>query len=305
MRVVFMGTPAFAVPSLRALAQRHDVVAVVTRPDAVSGRGSKAVPSPVRHLAEELGIPVMTPTTLLDPGVTRSLRETSCDVIVVAAFGALLPEEVLQIPPAGCVNVHGSLLPRWRGAAPVQRAILAGDQVTGVCIMRMAAGLDTGPVSRCREVAVGRGDTEGLTQALAEAGAELLIEALDGIEAGTEAWVPQDDALATYASKVGRDDVRIAPDMTVEDADRRVRASSPSAPCRVSIGGRRVTVLVAEPAAGPVEPGTVEVSPDVVLGLADGALTLLSVRPEGKATMPASAWSNGARLACGTAWEPA
>lgn len=305
MRVVFMGTPEFAVPSLRALSASHDVVAVVTRPDAVSKRGGAAVPSPVRSAAEALGIPVLTPTTLRDPEVTAALLGTSCDVIVVTAYGALLPQEVLDIPVRGCLNVHASLLPRWRGAAPVQRAILAGDEVTGVCITLMGPGLDTGPVSRCREVAVGRHGAAELTSLLAEQGAEALLEALEAIGRGAEVWVAQDETRATYADKVTRGDVSIGSAMTVGEADRRVRASSTSAPCRVSIGGHSVTVLEARPATAPVAPGKVTVVPQLALGMADGALALDRIRPDGKGSMPAASWLNGARIAEGADWGPA
>ena len=211
MRIVFMGTPEFAVPSLESLAEVHEVVAAFTRPDAVSGRGGKTRPSPVAEAADLLGIPVFKPVSLRTSEVQEHLASLRPDVIVVAAYGLILPTGVLGIPPLGCVNVHGSLLPRWRGAAPVQRAILAGDERTGVSIMRMEEGLDTGPYCAVDSTSVDEKNSEELTAELAIMGAALLISSLAAMDSAECVWCAQDDSLATYADKITRADVTLEP----------------------------------------------------------------------------------------------
>lgn len=296
MRIVFMGTPEFAVPSLRTLHANHEVVAVYTRPDAVSGRGGSTRPSPVASLAQELGLPVCKPRTLRDPGVQAQLTAFEPDVVVVAAYGLILPREVLDIPPLGCVNVHGSLLPRWRGAAPVQRAILAGDETTGVSIMLMEEGLDTGPYCDTGSTPIDQKGSEELAGELAEIGANLLIGSLASIARDECVWTPQDDALATYAEKITRADVALDPTLDVLTAIRRVRASGPTAPCRISIAGKNATALLVAPGSGRHTPGTAETTRDgIELGLADGNILLTRLKPDGKAEMDASAWARGLR----------
>lgn len=297
MRVVFMGTPDFAVPSLRALIASHDVVAAYTRPDAASGRGSVLRPSPVKEVALEHGIEVRQPRSLRDPAEVASLAELEPDVIVVAAYGMILPAEVLDVPPLGCINVHASLLPRWRGAAPIQRAILAGDEFTGVSIMRMEIGLDTGPFCAVASTPVDGKSTAALTAELAELGASALIDALDRIGEGACTWTEQNDASATYAEKIAKADVALSPDLSVGDLLARVRASSPQAPARLAIADRGATVLEAGTSPSPMAPGAVACSKrSLLIGAADGAIEVTRVKPDGKGPMAACDWARGARL---------
>ena len=303
MRVVFMGTPAFAVPSLEMLARRHDVVAVLTRPDRAAGRGSGNRPSPVRLRADALGLPVLRPTTLAGP-VTRELESLDPDVICVAAFGMLLPPETLAIPRHGCINVHASLLPRHRGAAPVQRAILEGDIETGVSIMRMEAGLDTGPYALQRTVLIGERSASEVESELAVLGAEALAEVLGLLDTGYVNWTAQDDAAAIYAPKISKDDVALLPELTVGDALRRVRAATRSAPARACVGETELTVVQAHVAEATIAPGaTCVVGGRPVLGFADGSLGLDVVRPAGRGDMAGTDWVRGARLSEDVCWR--
>jgi len=307
VRVVFMGTPEFAVASLRALASSHDVIAVYTRPDAASGRGGSLRPSAVKRAALDLGIDVRQPHTLRDSGQIDALRLLAPDLVCVAAYGLLLPAEVLAVPVHGALNVHASLLPRWRGAAPIQRAILAGDEVTGVSIMRMDEGLDTGDFTEAISVPTDDFSANELSRMLAQLGASALVQAIDRLADGTIAWTSQNESAATYAPKLTKADLQLAPLLTVIDATRRVRASSPQTPARLRIGDAAMTVLRAVPAhpgSDSLGPGQVVATQDGVrLGFADGALELLSIRPEGKRDMPASAWARGARLAPDATWS--
>lgn len=297
MRALFMGTPTFAVPALEALAEHHEVIAVYSRPDSVSGRGGVLRPSPVKEAAIARGIPVLQPTTLRDTAVQSELAALAPDVVVVAAYGLILPPEVLEAPRLGCINIHASLLPRWRGAAPIERAILAGDESAGVSIMRMEEGLDTGPYCMQASLPVGDLTSEELTARLAEIGASALLQALSSIENGTVRWTVQPEDGITYAEKITRADVTIDPQMCVSDALRRIRASKSTAPCRVVIADRPVTLLRATAAGGsvpPVLPGAVASDKaSLYLGMADGALALSRLRPDGKAEMDARAWSRG------------
>ena len=289
MRIVFMGTPDFAASVLSELASQHEVVAVYTRPDAVRGRGKQLVPSPVKVEACERGIPVFTPKTLRDADEQQALAALEPDVICVAAYGMLLPAEVLSIPEHGCLNVHASLLPRWRGAAPIERAILSGDEEAGVCIMRMEEGLDTGDYCVCRSLEVGDKDVA-------------LLTALTQLEAGCIRWTRQDEEHVTYAEKIGKDELSLSPADTVEQACRKVRASSAAHPAHAVIAGKDVTVLAVRPApadqadavcAG-MEPGSVRFAAKrLYLGAADGAIELMEVKPAGKAAMAAKAFAAG------------
>ena len=257
MRIIFMGTPDFAVPSLRALASRHEVTLALTRPDAVRGRGRRLEPSPVKVAAGELGIPVVE-TKRVTPEVLDRLRAERPDAICVAAYGCILPDEVLGIAPLGCVNVHGSLLPRWRGAAPIQRAILAGDERAGVSIMRVAHDLDAGAYCRQASTEVGEKGCDDLMSELAQLGASELLAALDN--------------------------------------RRRVQTSSDAAPSRLEVSGRGLRAMRASVAPGDVSVAGGEVlvrKGRVFLGCSDGALELLRVKPDGKREMEASAWAAG------------
>lgn len=303
MRVVFMGTPAFAVPSLEALARCHDVVLVVTQPDAKSGRGSALRPSDVKAAATSLGLEVYQPPTLKG-AAARRISSARPDVICVAAFGMLLPPEVLEIPRYGCVNVHASLLPRHRGAAPIQRAVLEGDSETGVSIMLMEEGLDTGPFARQVTVRVDDRYLADVESDLARTGSEALLAVLDEIERGDVAWIAQDAERATYASKITKDDVALLPDLAVAAAYARVRAATRRAPARACLGDRELTVVRAHPTCEDVAPGGVCVSKGLpVLGFADGSLALEVVRPAGKGDMPGADWARGAHLDEGTCWR--
>ena len=296
MRLVFMGTPQFAVPSLLALHRHHDVVAAFSQPDRPSGRGRKVTASSVKIAAGSLDVAVHQPPTLRTPESLALLTDLAPDCIVVAAYGAILPKEILAIPRLGCINVHASLLPRWRGAAPIQRAILAGDAVTGVSIMRMEEGLDTGPWCAQVEVPVDGKYAADLTAELAAAGASALIAALAEVFAGTVTWHAQDDALATYAAKLSAADVTLDPSLTVLDSLARVRASGSSAPCRVTVGDRNLTVLRAERADLPLDAGSAACYRDLVLGCSDGTIRLTSVIPEGRGAMGGPDFARGARL---------
>lgn len=303
LRVVFMGTPDFAVPSLELLAERHDVALVLTRPDAVRGRGRALVPSPVKARALELGIAVVE-TSRITPEVMDRLRDASPDVVCVAAFGCILPDEVLELAP--CVNVHASLLPRWRGAAPIQRSILAGDERTGVSIMQIGHGVDTGAYCAQASTEIGEKATAELTAELARMGAELLVETLPAVAVGTAEWVEQDEALVTHAAKIEKAELMLDPADGARANALRVQASGDTAPARCVVAGRGVRVCAARVGAGrDVAPGAVAVGRGRVwLGCADGALELVRVKPDGKREMEVAAWAAGLR-GDGLAWERA
>lgn len=297
MRVVFMGTPELAARILDDLCDTCEVAGVFTRPDAVRGRGRKAVPSPVKELAESRGIPVFTPRSLKDPEAQAALEALHPDAICVVAYGALLPSEVLELPPAGCFNVHASLLPRWRGAAPLERAILAGDSQTGVCIMRMEEGLDTGPFCRCAPIPVDGRTLAELQDAVATLGSRLLREVLQDAAEGALQWTAQDEGSACYAPKISKGELFIAPADSTEAFLRKVRASSDAHPAKGRVAGRPLTVLSARQAAtdGPQPPcgKAVFAAKRLVLGTADGAVELLEVKPDGKRAMDAAAFAAG------------
>lgn len=304
MRVVFMGTPEFAVPVLRRLIDDHQVVAVYTRQDAASRRGRTPVPPPVKVLATSAGIDVRQPATLRSPDVVAEIAAYAPDVICVAAYGMLLPVDVLEIPVFGCVNVHASLLPKYRGAAPVQRAILSGDTITGVSIMQMEEGLDTGPFALQVPVDMDDLSTEAITRRLAEVGAEALAETLALLESGTVSWTVQDDTMATHAAKVTREDVALEPSLDVASALRRVRASSASATSGVRIGDIDVVVLHASASDAEIKPGLAMCGPKgPILGMADGAIALDELRPAGRGAMSGTAFACGARFEGEVSWQ--
>ena len=304
MRVVFMGTPAFAASILEDLAQQHEVVAVYTRPDAVRGRGRKLVPSPVKLAAEGLGIPVLTPKTLRDEAALRKLASFAPDVVCVAAYGAILPPAALAVPRYGCLNVHASLLPRWRGAAPVERAILAGDEETGVCVMRMEEGLDTGAYCVCRTTRIEGKGAEELSDELAVLGSHALLTALVHVENGAAEWTEQDEGQVTYASKLEKGELDLDPADPAAVLARKVQASSAAHPARCVLAGRGVTVLSGQeaesdgPAAGLTEglaPGQARFSGKrLLLGCAEGAYEVRDLKPDGKQAMDARAFAAGA-----------
>jgi methionyl-tRNA formyltransferase len=247
VRVAFAGTPEFALPALEALLGFHDVVGVLTQPDRPSGRGRHLHASPVKTLAEARHLPLLQPATLREPAPQAALAAWKPDVLVVVAYGLILPAAVLGCPRHGCLNIHASLLPRWRGAAPVQRAILAGDEVTGVSIMQMDAGLDTGPILLTREVPIGAHDTGGsLAARLARVGAEALLEALERISAGTLVAQPQAASGVTYAAKIEKSEARIDWSLEAARIARQVRAFDPWPIAETTLDGERLRIHSAE-----------------------------------------------------------
>lgn len=295
MRVVFMGTPDFAVPSLEALASAFEVACVVTRPDAVRGRGKVLEPSPVKAKALELGLELIE-TNKITPEVLAQLREIAPDAIAVAAFGCILPDSVLELAPLGCVNVHGSLLPRWRGAAPIQRAVLEGDKRVGISIMKVVHELDAGDYCAQGSVELGdKGATE-LFGTLANMGAELLVESLKQIENGSVEWIAQDSSQVTLAPKIDKREMRLNPADSAHVNKRRVQASTDAQPAKCTIGSKGVRVLKAALSAESLESSTVLLKDNsVLLGCSDGALELLEVKPDGKREMQAAEWARGLR----------
>ena len=300
-RILFAGTPDFALASLEALvAAGHVPCAVLTQPDRPAGRGKQLRSSPVKTFAEARGIPVLQPTTLRDDEQVAALTDLEPDVMIVAAYGLILPQAVLDVPRAGCLNVHASLLPRWRGAAPIQAAILAGDEQTGVCLMRMEAGLDTGPVFACEPIAIGeREDAGQLHDRLAAAGGALLVSHLDDILAGRLEAKPQDDALATYAPKVRPADAQLDWELDAEDLARRVRAYNPVPGAWFMAGDERTKCWQATRVEGSGLPGTVLAAGsggmDVACGR--GALRLERLQRPGKRPVSAAEYAAQVDLA--------
>lgn len=307
LRVVFMGTPGFAADILEELAVHEDVVCVCTRPDKVRSRGSKLQASPVKERAEALGLAVHCTSSFKDPSEVRFLEELAPDVICVAAYGAILPKAVLDIPRLGCINVHASVLPRWRGAAPIERAILAGDAEAGVSIMRMEEGLDTGDFCAVRRIPVEDMTAPDLTRELAHLGASALLSALSQMQQGCVHWTAQDEGSVTYAEKIGKHELYLDPAEGAEANLRRVRASSAAHPAKCRIQDRTVTVLAAEvPLDAPrldagracFEGGA------LLLGCHEGVLRAMEVKPDGKRAMTGDAFAQGMPgLKAGVSWS--
>lgn len=297
-RIVFMGTPDFAVPTLRALTERYSVVGVVTQPDRPAGRGRQQAMSSIKQLALTAGIPVIQPRKLREPEAMAQLRAWAPDLIVVAAFGQILKPDVLELPKFGCVNVHASLLPRHRGAAPVAAAIVAGDAESGITLMKMDVGLDTGPILIQRAEPVRAGDTcQTLTERLAQVGAELLVEALPAYLSGQLPTWQQDNTLATYAPQLKKDDGHLDFTRSAVELERQVRAFTPWPGAFALWEGQPIKILAGEVLedlpgeAGVIHPGPR--GPAVACGA--GALTLLRIQPPGKKPMPAADYARGAR----------
>ncbi len=288
MRIVFAGTPEFAAEHLKALlASQHEIIAVYTQPDRPAGRGQKLMPSPVKQLAVDNGIPVLQPPTLRNAEAQAELAALAPDLMVVVAYGLILPQVVLDIPKHGCINSHASLLPRWRGAAPIQRAVQAGDAESGVTVMRMEAGLDTGPMLLKVSTPIGADDTGGsLHDRLAELGPPAVLQAIAGLDAGTLPGEVQDDALATYAHKLNKDEARIDWNRPAAELERLVRAFNPWPICHSSLAGEALKVLAANLAPGKGSPGEIlSASKDgLVVACGEGALSLTRLQlPGGKA----------------------
>ncbi|MGH7887713.1 MAG: methionyl-tRNA formyltransferase [Candidatus Binatia bacterium] len=310
MRIVFMGTPEFAVPVLAGIiAQGHLVTAVYTSAPQPGGRrGLESVPSPVHLAARRFGIEVVTPQTLRSGGAAATLRGFEPDVVVVAAYGLILPRAILDVPPKSCLNLHASLLPRWRGAAPIQRAIMAGDLETGVMVMRMEEGLDTGPVALAERIAIGSDANAGeIRDKLALIGAGLMARALAALEHGGLAFTAQAETGVTYAHKIDKAEARIDWRKPASDVHNMIRglAPFPAAFFEAGLGKgvERVKVLHAEIAQGMGTPGRV-LDDGLTIACGERAIRLLVVQRAGKMAMPAGEFLRGARLSRGTLLAP-
>jgi methionyl-tRNA formyltransferase len=309
MRIVFAGTPEFAAQHLQALLDaKRQVVAVYTQPDRPAGRGQKLMPSPVKQLALQHDIPVYQPQTLRDPAAQAELNGLQADLMVVVAYGLILPQAVLDMPRLGCINSHASLLPRWRGAAPIQRAIEAGDTESGVTVMQMEAGLDTGPMLLKASTPIKAGDTGGsLHDRLAELGSAALVQAVAALEAGTLVGEIQDDAQATYAHKLNKDEARIDWQRPAVELERRVRAFHPWPICHSTLEGAAVKIHAVETAAGQGTPGQIlEASKDgLEVACGEGSLTLTRLQLPGGKALAVSDLFNSRReqFAVGKAFE--
>jgi methionyl-tRNA formyltransferase len=304
MKVVFAGTPGAALPSLRAVAESaHDLVGVVTRPDARTGRGRRPAASPVAEAAAELGVPVLKPDHPRDPEFQEALRELAPDACPVVAYGALLPRSALDIPTHGWVNLHFSLLPAWRGAAPVQRSIWAGDDVTGATTFRIVEELDAGPVFGVMTETIKPADTAGdLLGRLAEGGAGLLVATLDGIADGSLESQPQPADGVSLAPKITVDDARVDWRQPAAAIDRQVRACTPAPGAWTTYAGERLKLGPLGAADGQLPPGEVVAGKNaVVIGTGTAALRLGDVQAVGKRPMPAADWARGAHLSGGEA----
>ena len=305
MRIVFMGTPDFAVPCLqRLLEDGHEVPAVFTQPDKPVGRHAVLTPPPVKQLALSHGIPVYQPTKMRDGTVAALLRELAPDCLVVVAYGRILPQEILDVPPRGCVNIHGSLLPRYRGAAPIQWSVIRGETVTGVTSMFMDAGMDTGDIIDTLTTPIGENETAGeLFERLAPLGARLLSTTLAAIADGTVTRRPQNDAEATMAPMLEKAMGRLDLTRPAQELHNQVRGMNPWPGAFCTAGGKTLKIHETRVAAGSGAPGTLLCADPVTVACGDGALQLVTVQPEGKPRMAAEAWLRGARLPQGARLE--
>ncbi|MET3888953.1 methionyl-tRNA formyltransferase [Bosea sp. OAE506] len=304
LRVIFMGTPDFAVPTLtEIIGQGHEVVSCYTRAPAQAGRGLELKPSPVHRAAERFGIPVFTPSTLKTPDVAEQIASHQADVAVVVAYGMILPQAILDIPELGCLNLHASLLPRWRGAAPIQRAVMAGDAESGVCVMKMEAGLDTGPVGMVERLEIGPDMTSGeLHDRLAPLGADLMVRALAALGRGGLRFTPQPEEGVTYAAKIANAEAKLnwgRPARQVHDLVRGL-APFPGAFADVDLGKgpERLKVLRTALAGGAAEPGML-LDEEGTVACAEGAVKLLQVQRAGGRPISGAEFLRGARLAAG------
>jgi methionyl-tRNA formyltransferase len=298
IKIVFMGSPDFSLQSLRLLAERYQVVGVVTQPDRASGRGRELKAPPVKTLALELNIPFIQPEKLREPEAMQQLREWNPDLIIVAAFGQLLRKDVLDLPKYGCINIHASLLPRWRGAAPINAAILAGDEETGITIMKMDVGLDTGPMLAKKSIRIRRDDTAGsVFQALSTLGANLLIETLPDYLAGTITPIPQTEEGATYAPMLKKQDGLLDFTRPAFELERRVRAMHPWPGAWFEWNGNVLKVLRASVSEekGPSIGSRFMVEGRPAIMSVDGVLVMDEVQPAGKKAMPGKSFLSGAR----------
>ena len=292
-----MGSPDFALPTLKALAQNYQVVGVVTQPDRASGRGRELKPPPVKLLAQGLNIPVIQPEKLRQPEAMQQLRAWNPDLIIVAAFGQILRKDVLDLPRFGCVNIHASLLPRWRGAAPINAAILHGDEETGITIMKMDVGLDTGPILSQRSIPLTQDDTAGsVFEKLSHLGADLLIETLPDYLSGKIQPVPQPEEGATYAPMLKKEEGKLDFTRLAEELERRVRAFNPWPGAFIEFDGTLLKIHRAHVETGEAEVGQRLISHEQpAVGAAGGLLVLDEVQPAGKKSMSGKSFLAGAR----------
>ena len=298
MRIVFAGTPEVALPTLEALhASDHELVAVLTRPDAPVGRGRRLTRSPVAAWADEHGVEVLTPDRPGEPEFLDRLRDLDADLAPVVAYGALVPPSALEIPRLGWINLHFSLLPAWRGAAPVQHAVLAGDEMTGACVFQLEPGLDTGPVYGSLTEPVGAHDTSGdLLDRLAAAGAHLMVQVVDALGAGLLEGQPQSEEGVSYAPKITVEDARVRWSDPAFAVDRRIRAVTPAPGAWTLFDGDRMRLgpVTVDPDGPELEPGRVAVGKRTVhVGTATDPVRLGQVQPAGKKRMDAAAWGRG------------
>ncbi|OZB20081.1 MAG: methionyl-tRNA formyltransferase [Rhodobacterales bacterium 34-62-10] len=299
MRVVFMGTPDFSVPVLDALVQAgHDIAAVYCQPPRPAGRGKKETPTPVHQRATELGLPVRHPSSLKGAEAQADFAALNADVAVVVAYGLILPQAVLDAPKHGCLNIHASLLPRWRGAAPIHRAIMAGDTETGICIMQMEAGLDTGPVLLREVTPIGPQDTTGqLHDRLSRMGARLIVQALDRLGDLTPEQQPAEDV--TYATKIDKAEAAVDWTRPATKVDRQIRALSPFPGAWTQYDGQRIKLLASRLADGEGAPGTV-LDDALTVACGTGAVQLLRLQRAGRGAQDASEFMRGMPLPKGT-----
>jgi len=300
-RIAYMGTPEFSVGAIAALIEAgHEVTCVYTQPPRPAGRGKKARPSPVHEFATERGIELRHPASLRGADDQAAFAALDLDLAVVAAYGLILPKPILKAPRLGCLNIHASLLPRWRGAAPIQRAILAGDRTTGVTIMRMDEGLDTGPMLLRESVAIGSATNAGeLHDELAATGARMIVAALAGLAAGTLDETPQPDEGVTYAAKIDKAESRIDWTRPAIEIERQLRAFAPVPGAWFELDGERIRALAGAVTDGRAAPGTV-LDEALTVACGDGALRLITVQRPGKAAMEAAAFLRGRAIPAGT-----
>ena len=300
LRLAFMGTPDFAVPTLAELiVQGHDIAAVYSQPPRPKGRGMALEPGPVQAFAERAKLPVRTPLSLKGGEEQAAFAALDLDAAIVVAYGLLLPKAILEAPRLGCFNLHGSLLPRWRGAAPIQRAVMAGDSETGVMVMQMEEGLDTGPVLMAERVAVGRKTSGDLAVELSRLGADLMVRALGALERGAMTPQPQSDQGVTYAKKISKDEARIDWSKSAAEIDGLIRGLAPAPGAFTEVKGERLKILYAMPVKDRGEPGEV-ITDDLTVACGEGALKLLKVQRAGKGVMEARELLKGFPLPPGT-----
>jgi methionyl-tRNA formyltransferase len=300
LRLAFLGTPHFAVPTLTELVgQGHEIAAVYAQPARPKGRGLGLEPSPVAKIAESFRIPVRTPLTLKDANAQTEFAALQLDAAIVVAYGLLLPKPILDAPRLGCFNLHGSLLPRWRGAAPIQRAIMAGDTETGVMVMRMEEGLDTGPVLMAERTSVGRKTYGDLHDELSRLGADLMARAMSGLSLGQTTETPQPGEGVTYAKKILKEEARIDWTKSAREIDCLIRGLSPFPGAWGEVKGERLKILYAEPVSGKGAPGEM-LDDALTVACGDGALKLVRLQRAGKSAMMADELLRGFALSKGT-----